>query len=235
MRILAFLIIAAVASPLAAAQRNYSVTDFTRVRVEGPFAVTVATNIAPFARATGSPRALDRVSLRVDGRTLIIRTDRSAWGGSEDEDAGPVTISVGTHEVEQASLTGPGSLAIDRVRGLDFSLSSYGSGAVSIGDVQSDRLRLFSQGAGSARLAGKTKQLDAAQNGPGLIDASALTAKDATLSALGPASLRATVSNSVKLVASGTATIALDGDPVCERKVSGSAVVTGCRVQTGQR
>ena len=235
MRILAFFMLAVVAAPLSAAQRNYSVTDFTRVRVEGPFAVTVKTDTAPFARATGTPRALDRVSLRVDGRTLIIRTDRSAWGGNPDEDAGPVTISVGTHDVEQASLTGPGTIAIDRVRGLDFSLSSYGSGAVSIADVQSDRLRVFSQGAGSARLAGKTKQLNATQDGPGLIDASALVAHDATLSALGPASLRATVGNSVRLTAGGTATITLEGDPVCERKVSGSAVVTGCRAMTGLR
>ena len=58
---------------------------------------------------------------------------------------------------------------------------------------------------------------------------SALTAKDATLSASGPASLRATVTNAVKLSATGTATIAIDGGPACERKVSGSAVVTGCR------
>ena len=122
MRILAFLLLAAAASPLAAAQRNYSVTDFTRVKVEGPFAVTLATNVAPYARASGSPRALDRVSLRVDGRTLIIRVDRSAWGGAPDEQAGPVTISVGTHDIEQATLSGPGSLAIDRVRGLDFAL-----------------------------------------------------------------------------------------------------------------
>ena len=43
------------------------------------------------------------------------------------------------------------------------------------------------------------------------------------------ASIRATVSNSVKLVASGTATIALEGEAACERKISGAAVVTGCR------
>jgi hypothetical protein len=228
MRILAFLLIAA-ATPLAAAQRNYSVTDYNRVRVEGPFAVTLATGVAPFARATGSPRALDRVSLRVDGRTLIIRTERSAWGGAPDEDFGPVTIAVGTHDLEQASLVGPGSLSIDRVRGLAFALSSFGSGAVSIDNVATDRLRLFAQGAGSVRLAGSTKQFDAALTGPGLIDATALVAKDATLSALGPATLRATVGNSVKLVASGTATIAIDGGAACEKKVSGSAVVTGCR------
>jgi hypothetical protein len=229
MRILAFLLIAAAATPLSAAERNYSVTDFTRVRVEAPFAVTLKTNVAPFARATGSPRALDRVSLRVDGRTLIIRVDRSTWGGAADDDSGPVTIAVGTHEVEQASLVGPGSLAIDRVRGLNFALSSFGSGAVSIDAVETDRLRVFAQGAGSTRVAGATKTFDAALNGPGMIDATALSAKDATLSALGPASIRATVTNSVKLVASGTATIALEGNAACERKVSGSAVVTGCR------
>lgn len=224
----AFAVVAA-ATPLAAAQRTYSVTDFTRVRIEGPFAVTLATNVAPYARATGSQRALDRVYLRVEGRTLIIRIDRFAWGGSADADAGPVTIAVGTHDLEQAVLSGPGSLAIDRVRGLDFTLSAFGSGATSIGEVLSDRLRVVAEGSGSTRLAGVTKRLDAALSGPGLIDASGLTAKDATLSAMGPASLRATVTNSVKLSASGTATITLDGGAACERKISGSAVVTGCR------
>ncbi len=234
MRILAYsftaaAMVTAAITPLAAAQRSYTVTDFTRVRIEGPFAVTLATNVAPFARATGSQRALDRVWLRVEGRTLVIRTDRSAWGGELDADYGPVTIAVGTHDLEQANLSGPGTLAIDRVRGLDFTLTSSGSGAASIGQVTSDRLKIFAQGSGSTRVAGSVKQLDAAQDGPGLIDATALTAKDATLAASGPASLRATVTNAVKLVATGTATMAIEGGPACERKVSGSAVVTGCR------
>ena len=227
--ILALFFIIVAASPLVAAQRNYSVTDFTRVKVEGPYAVTLATNVAPFARATGSQRALDRVSVRVEGRMLIIRLDRSAWGGDPDEQPGPVTISVGTHDLEQATLIGGGSLAIDRVRGLEFALASYGSGASSIGAVAVDRLRLSAQGSGSMRVAGATKQLVATLNGPGMIDASALTAKDATLSARGPASLRANVTNNAKLAATGTATIALDGGAACESKVTGSATVTGCR------
>lgn len=228
MRILAFFLIAAVASPLAAANRNYSVTDFNRIKVDGPFAVTLTSDVAPFARASGSVRALDRLSMRVEGRTLIIRTDRSAWGGSPGEDHGPVTIAVGTHGIEQATLSGPGALAIDRVEGLDFSLASFGSGAASIGTVAADRLRIFAQGAGSIRVAGIAKRLDLSLEGPGLVDASALGAKDATLTALGPATIRATVSNSVKLVASGTATIALEGEAACERKISGAAIVTGC-------
>jgi len=227
--ILALFFIIVAASPLAAAHRNYTVTDFTRVRVEGPYAVALATKTAPFARATGSQRALDRVSVRVEGRTLIIRVDRSAWGGDSDEQAGPVTIAVGTHDLEQATLIGGGSLAIDRVRGLEFSLASFGSGATSIGAVDVDRLRLSGQGSGSMRVAGEAKQLIATLNGPGLIDASALAAKDATLSARGPASLRANVTNNAKIAATGTATIAIDGGAACERKVTGSAVVSGCR------
>jgi hypothetical protein len=227
--ILALFFIVVAASPLAAAQRNYTVTDFTRVKVEGPYAVTLATNVAPFARATGSQRALDRVSVRVEGRTLLIRVDRSAWGGSPDEQAGPVTISVGTHGLDQATLIGGGSLAIDRVRGLEFSLASYGSGSASIGAVAVDRLRLSAQGSGSMRVAGATKQLIAILNGPGLLDASGLIAKDATLSARGPASVRANVTNNAKLIATGTATVSLEGGAACENKVTGSAIVTGCR------
>lgn len=230
MRILALLFLtAAAAAPAAAAQRNYSVTDFTRIKIDGPFAVTLATGVAPFARASGSQRALDRLSLRVDGRTLIVRVDRSAWGGSPDEDAGPVTISVGTHDLEQATLTGPGGLAIDKASGLNFALTSFGSGSISIGTVTADRLSILAQGSGSTRVAGDVKQLTATLDGSGVIDASGLAAKDALLSALGPASIRATVSNSVKLIAGGTATIALEGGAACEKKVSGSAVVTGCR------
>lgn len=227
--ILALFFILVAASPLYAAQRNYTVTDFTRVRVEGPFAVTLATNVAPFARAVGSQRALDRVSLKVEGRTLVIKVDRSAWGAGTDEQVGPVTIAVGTHDLEQAALVGPGSLSIDRVRGLNFALSSFGSGAASIGTVGVDRLRVMLEGSGSARVAGAAKAFDASLNGPGLIDAAALTAKDATLSAMGPASLRALVTNSAKINATGTATITLDGGAACTSKVSGSAVVTGCR------
>lgn len=227
--ILALFFILVAASPLAAAERNYTVTDFTRVRVEGPFAVTLKTRVAPFARASGSQRALDRVSLRVEGRTLIIRAERSAWGGQPGEQAGPVTISVGTHDLEQAALIGSGSLAIDRVRGLNFVLSAFGSGAASIAEVAVDRLRLAVQGSGSMRVAGATKQLAVTLNGPGLIDAAALTAKDATLSAMGPASLRVRVTNNAKLTVTGTASVTLDGGAACERKVSGSATVTGCR------
>src|SRR5688500_18035622 len=87
---------AAAAPPQA--QRNYSVTSFDRIRVDGPYQVQLRTNVAPYARAVGAPRALDAVDIKVEGRTLIVRARSSgSWGGYPGEAHGPVTIELGTH------------------------------------------------------------------------------------------------------------------------------------------
>ncbi|HXH00059.1 MAG TPA: DUF2807 domain-containing protein [Sphingomicrobium sp.] len=216
------------AAPSAAAERSYTLTSFDRIRVEGPYAVNLVTNRSPFARASGSARALEGVSLRVEGRTLYVRTDRSAWGDNPDKPVGPVTISLGTYGLAQASLNGAGSLAISRVRGLSFSLIVSGSGSAAIADVDIDELRVSVAGSGQAKLSGRAKQFTALVRGVGGVDSSGLSVKDATLSAHGPATIRASASNSAKINASGTASIAIEGGAACTLKISGSADVTGC-------
>src|SRR5690349_20556352 len=71
----------AAAAPAAAAERHYSITDFDRVQVDGPYRVTLATGRSSAARAEGSTEALDHVSIDVQGGILRIRRNRSAWGG----------------------------------------------------------------------------------------------------------------------------------------------------------
>ena len=225
---LAFFVAVAVASPATAADRNYSVTSFDRIRVEGPYSVNVTTNVAPFARASGDLRAIDRVSLRVEGRTLYVRANRPAAGSTLDKPAGPVTINVGTHDLAHASLSGSGSLAIDKLRGLEFVLLVSGSGSGSIAEADLDKLRVSLVGSAQAKLGGKAKQFTGLIRGAGSLDASALATKDATLGVQGPGGITATATNSAKITASGTATVALEGGAACELKVTGSAVVTGC-------
>ncbi|MDQ3143367.1 MAG: DUF2807 domain-containing protein, partial [Pseudomonadota bacterium] len=225
---LALLFAAALAVPASAADRNYSVTSFDRIRVEGPYAVSVTTSVAPFARAKGALPAIDGVSLRVEGRTLYVRADRSASGGKDHQPAGPVTIAVGTHDLAHVSLSGSGSVAIDRVRGLDFTLLVSGAGSASVAKAELDNLRVSVVGSAQATVAGKAKQFTANIRGAGVLDAAGLATKDAAVSALGPATVRANANNSAKITASGTATVAIAGGGACTLKVSGSATVTGC-------
>ena len=216
------------ASPAMAAERNFSVTSFDRVRVDGPYKVKLTTGVPPFAVATGSAIAIDRVSVSVEGRTLIVRQNPGSWGGYPGEAPGPVEIEVGTHELSQAWLNGSGTLAIDRIRGLTFDLALQGSGSAAIGDADVDQMKIGISGAGSVTISGKAPKLTAVVRGTSTLDAAGLTAKDALVGAEGPSDVRVLATATAKVDARGTTSVAVGGNPSCTVKAEGSAVVTGC-------
>jgi hypothetical protein len=218
----------ATAAPAGAATRNFGITSFTKVRVDGPFKVRLTTGVPPFATATGSPSALDRVAVEVRGDTLVVHNNLDSWGGYPGKDAGPVEISLGTHDLSAAWLNGSGALSIDKVKGLSFGLSVQGSGAGEIGQASVDQLTVSVIGSASARLGGHAGSMTAVIRGISSLDASALSAKDAKLGADGAATIAANVSNSVAVDATGPATVRLTGNPSCTLRVSGSASVSGC-------
>ena len=221
--------IAVLAAPASAATRNFGITGFEKVRVDGPFKVNLTTGVAPFATATGSPQALDRVAVEVRGNTLVVHSNLDSWGGYPGKDSGPVEISLGTHDLSAAWLNGSGAIAIDRVRGLSFDLSVQGSGAGQIGQVSVDQLNISVVGTASAKLAGQAAKMTAVIRGISTLDAAALATKDATLGADGAATIAANVDNSVTVDATGPATVNIAGGPSCTLRVSGSASVSGCR------
>lgn len=226
---LSILVIAvAVAAPARAATRNFGINSFDRIRVEGPFNVRLKNGVAPFAKASGAAAAIDRIAIDVTGRTLVVRTNPS-WGGYPGKDLGPVEISIGTHELTSAWLNGSGSLAIDRIEGLAFDLSVQGSGNVQIADAAVDKLTVGIAGSASASIAGRAEKLSGSLRGISSLDASGLEAKDADLTASGPSTIKARIGKTAKVLASGTATVALAGSPACTSTVTGSASVSGCK------
>jgi hypothetical protein len=222
-------LLACVPTPADAAARNFGVSGFDRIRIDGPFKVRLATGVAPYAVANGSGPALDSVTIDVQGRTLVVRSNRSSWGGYPGEAKGPVEISIGTHELTAAYLNGSGSLAIDKVRGLSFDLSVQGAGMASIGLVAVDQLKVSISGIGSAIVAGVAPKLTAMVRGVSTLDASGLISKDATIGAQGSATVKATVTGTVEVDALGAAAIGLEGRPACTVKAVGSATISGCR------
>jgi hypothetical protein len=218
----------AATTPLSAAPlpRNFSVGSFDRVRVEAPFAVTLATGRAPFARAEGPAAALDLIDLRVEGRTLIVR-QRSGWNGRGM--GVPVRISLGTPDIRSAYLLGSGSLAIDRLRGLSVEISVAGPGSLSVGDIAADRLSAGIQGSGGLTLAGKVKSATFALRGSPTISGSSLQADELTIAAEGTGEVEAAVRSRATVTAAGTVQVRLGGAPACILKVSGSALVEGCK------
>src|SRR3546814_982873 len=119
-----------------AAGRSFSVTGFDKLRVEGPYTVDVRTGAGSSARASGDLRALDRLSVTVQGRTLIVRPDRSGWTGWPGErPGGEVPLSISTPALSSVALNGSGSVSIDRMAGSRIDLWVSGSGNASVADA----------------------------------------------------------------------------------------------------
>jgi hypothetical protein len=218
----------AIAGPAAAATRNFGITDFTKIRVTGPYKVVLATGVAPFAKASGSPSALDRVAIEVRGDTLVVEANPS-WGGYPEADPGPVEISIGTHDLSSSTLFGAGSIAIDKVKGLTFGLIVEGSGQTEIGQVAADQLNVTLEGTASAKLAGQAKKLTALVRGVSTLNAANLATPVAAVSADGTATVDANVTDTAQVDGWGSATIRLSGGPSCTVRTHGSTSVSGCR------
>ena len=218
----------ALAAPADAATRNFGVTSFTKIRVSGPYKVNVATGIAPFARASGSANAIDRVAVEVRGDTLVVQANPS-WGGYPGADPGPVEVSVGTHDLTSASLIGSGSVVIDRVKSLSFALTIQGSGVGQIGDAAVDQMNVSLEGTANARVAGKAGKLTALVRGLSALDAAKLSTPSGDFSIDGTATIDSTVTDTAKVNGWGPATVRLSGRPACNLTVQGSATVSGCR------
>lgn len=227
---LALLALAA-AVPAAAAERTYSITDFDKVQVDGPYRVTLTTGRSSSARAEGSTEALDHVSIDVQSGTLRVRRNRSAWGVRPSGGTGPVTVTLTTRDLRNAAVVGSGSLDVDRAKGLRVDLSVSGSGRLTVGSIEADNLVVGLLGGGRIALAGRTKQLKATVQGSGDLAASGLTADDAQIASDTAGNVAVGVARTAKVTSTGAGDVEIVGTPVCtvQSKGSGQVVCSGPR------
>ena len=221
---LASLLLAA-SVPAVAGERRFTVTDFDKVQVEGPFEVVLSTGKSPSAMATGSANALDRVIVETMGRTLRIKPNRAAWGGYPGEGPGPVKLVLTAPEVRSARISGAGSLSIDRLEGMRVDLGISGSGKLKVDKLEADVAGVDVVGSGTMELAGTVKSFRAAVQGSGDLKAEKLTAHDAQISAESSGLVQVTAKNSAKVRSTGSGDLVVLGRPACTVHALGSGRV----------
>jgi hypothetical protein len=213
------------AAPAAAAERSYAVTDFDRIQVDGPYEVVLTTGRSSSARASGTLQALDSVTVEVEGGTLRVHANRSAWGGYPGQIPGTAKIFVATRDLRSAVVRGSGSLAIDRARGLRVDLSLAGNGRLSVAAVDADNLNLGLLGAGRISLAGSAKQMRATIQGNGDLDAQGLKVDDAQLATDTSGSIAFQAIRTAKVKSLGAGEVTVTGPAACTVEATGSGPV----------
>lgn len=227
-RRLLVLVLALGALPAAAATptRGYTVVGFDKIRVDGPFDVTVRTGLAPSARATGSTAALDRISIVTQGSTLVIRPDNTAWGGYPGGAIGKVSVAVTMAVLSSAGLAGSGRLTVDRVKGPALELGLGGGGVIAISDVSVDKVNLMLTGSGNVSLAGRADQARLILRGAGNLAAEKLTVRQADIVSAGAGTLTLTATETAKIASAGTGDVTVLGKAKCTVEATGAGDVT---------
>lgn len=213
------------ASGASAAERGYTVIDFDRIEVEGPYVVRVETGKGPSARATGPGPALDQLRVEVRGRTLVITRERNHWGERFAVDPGSVTLRITVPQLIRAGLSGSGSLAIDAMRGARISLIVAGDGSLSASAIDADKLDIMLAGNGSIAASGKALTGTITARGNGAFDAAKLEIADLVFNASGAGSSRVAARRAAKVIATGSANVTILGNPACTVNALGSGEI----------
>lgn len=209
---LLFLVLAA---PAQAGERSYFVSDFDRVRIEGPFDVHLATRGTPAARAVWPGAQSDAVEVRVEGKTLIVRA-KPRDGDSPRADANIPILYLRTTDLRAASVVGGGKLEVTGpMRGARIDLQISGSGSLLVAALDADQLGVVMLGTGAMVLGGRAAQARMLASGAGAIAAAALKTDDLVLHLDGSGDVTASARYFATVTATGLGTATVYGTPKC--------------------
>lgn len=202
-------------TPVLAAERGYTVTDFDRIEVVGPFAVTVETGKGPGARATGVAAAIDRLKIEQRGRLLRVTVSANGWGGWPGERPPVPTIKITAPGLRDAAVNGGGRLEVSKMRAQSVRLSLAGSGELKVNGLETDRLTATMLGSGTLTLGGKAQTAKVVSEGSGTIKAETLIVGNLDLESRSAGLASIGASKTAKVLSGGSGGITIIGKPAC--------------------
>lgn len=213
----------------SAAERRFTLSAFDKVRIEGDVAVEIVSGAAPFAIASGDPRAIEALTLRVQGGTLYIRRARASAPVErrfrpDAPDALPL-VRLDARSVQSLAVLGHGSARLDRLAGNRPSATMDGNGSVEIGAVAAEALALNVNGSGSLKVSGRASSARAVMLGDGLIEGEGLALAALDLIGEGPVRARLNVTGPARIAVKGGAEIAIGGTPQCTLRQTGTNAI----------
>ncbi|APX64862.1 hypothetical protein AV944_02260 [Sphingomonas sp. LK11] len=215
-RALLFLPVLLATAPAMAAERRVDLSSFDKLRVEGPFRVTMTTAPSPRGTLSGDGAALRQVEAQVMGSTLVLR--RSGGGDA------PVTLALAAPPLSGVTVIGGAQVTVQAMKGSALNLSVTGTGEVRVGRADGDQLTamLF----GPARLTiegGRVGKARLAANGPASIAADTLEAGDLTVTLDGPGEIAARARYTAAVANGGLGKVTVAGTPKC--RITGGGLV----------
>lgn len=189
--------------------------SFERLRVEGPFRVVVTAGRSPAARVSGDARQIERVEVRLDGTTLVVRPAIGRWQEEPATTATPLAITLATPNLNGATVIGGGEVTVAGGRAARLDLAVTGAGSIALTGAVTEQANATVIGAGRIALAGRAGKARLLVNGPGRIDAAGLDTGELTVRVDGPGEALARARYAATVTNLGLGHVAVAGTPRC--------------------
>ena len=209
--ILATLLLSA-AAPAFAAERDFPNAGFDKVDLAAAAKVDVHTGSRFAVHASGDPKWLDLLNIRVVQGTLVIGWTRDHINMNGHN---PIHIQVSMPRIAGATLSGAGTITVDRADGPDFAATIRGAGTIDIPALHADRARFEMGGAGKITAAGSAGSVDAHVRGFGAIELAGLAARAGRFDMSGTGSIKARVDGPADVTMNGVGSVNVVGSPRC--------------------
>ncbi|WP_447756774.1 head GIN domain-containing protein [Sphingopyxis fribergensis] len=217
-----------IAGSASAAEKRFGLTSFEAIEVNADYDIEVTTRAPVGAVATGSPDALDRLSVEARDGRLVIGTRQFAGDEKRAAQRGAVTIRINAAGLQSATMGGAGALRIDRLKGNRVTVGLRGPGTLSVGAIETDRLSVVMIGNGTMTLGGTAKQALMTLSGAGMFDAGTLAVGNLTLDSEGAGESRLNAVKTAAVTTRGIGKTVVLGKPVCTvRNVGNGSVQCG--------
>lgn len=201
------------AAPAIAAQRSFPATGFDKVNLAAAAAVDIHTGTGFAVRAEGDQRLLDRLDVGVRNGTLVIGWRPGTTGTLHGRNQ--LRIAISMPAISGATISGAGSVSVDRVQARDFAATVGGAGTLRLPALHTGHATLTVNGAGDIVAAGSAGQVEARVGGFGSVDAAALAAKAGRFTMSGTGSIKARVDGPAEVSMSGVGSVHVLGTPRC--------------------
>ena len=208
---LAVLLLSA-AAPACAAERDFPNSGFDKVDLAAAAKVDVHTGDRFAVHASGDPQWLDLLNIRVVQGTLVIGWTREHINMNGHN---PLHIQVTMPRISGATLSGAGTITVDRADGPDFAATIRGAGTIDLPVLHANQARFEMGGAGKITAAGSAGSVDAHVRGFGSIELAGLAARAGRFDMSGTGSIKARVDGLADATMNGVGSIDVIGNPRC--------------------
>lgn len=206
-------------------ERRVDLSSFQKLRVEGPFLVTLTTGPSPRGMLSGETEALRGVETRLSDGTLVVR--RIAGDGASSRGGGPVTLTLIAPPVSAITVIGGAQVTAEAMRGGALTLSITGAGEIRVDRAEGDQLNATLLGPAKLTIGGgRVAKARLLANGPVALAANGLEAGDLFVTLEGPGEIGARARYTATVTNAGLGHVTVEGTAKC-RIMGGGPVRCG--------